>query len=391
MLYSPMVEGQIRQLIEAKPFELLEYSMRSELPLELRQYALVTARYLEGDLERLAAEIQTLENSVQQHTETWPQNLLALAALRQAIRTKKLSEKNLVELEQQPMLSSLEGEKYFLLGLAWENRKQDKNAMRMFEQSYQHFQKNHCPQKALRALYNRVAAESRVWPYKNFVLDCQSIIEYSKQLNEPRLAAMSTIMLSREYQVLRHFNQALAMADEAVEALQEEKGLLHYHHAVLHKAHILLNMNRLAEAKKLILETELSYLPEIQSARQLLLHALGEENSWEDGLFHQLMPTWKERVAELAPVTEDKTANGTVPTYMEERLLKTIWRNPKNKWDLIATLYNDTENSEVLENRFKNLVARVRKKYPNALLCKGSTYFLNSHEMQNLGGPYDPL
>lgn len=371
-----MVDHQIRQIIEAKPIDLLQISVRPDFSLNLRRYANVTARYLEGDLERLLEEIKLLESEPVVEV-TLTQDLLILAKLRYSMRSKNLLRKELLQLQNQKMLGALEGEKYFLLGLSFENINDDKEAMKMFELSYQHFQKNDCPKKSLRALYNRVAAESRIFPYKNFVFDYESIVQYSEALNELQFAGMALVMLSREHQILGNFIKAFEMAQKGIEALNEEKGCLHYYHALLHQAHVLIDLKKSEEAKKLIQETELSYLPEIKSARLLLLKSLGEAVDFNETLLASLMPTWKERIPELL-------TQKVQPTYMEERLLKIIWQNPTEKWDLISTLYKDTTDSEALENRFKNLVARVRKKYPGALICKGGFYYLNSNEIQNL-------
>lgn len=63
---------------------------------------------------------------------------------------------------------------------------------------------------------------------------------------------------------------------------------------------------------------------------------------------------------------------------LEERLLGALRKQPLHRWDLIKLLYPQESNTEILENRFKNLMARVRKKLPGILHCEEGIYRLKN-------------
>jgi hypothetical protein len=66
---------------------------------------------------------------------------------------------------------------------------------------------------------------------------------------------------------------------------------------------------------------------------------------------------------------------------LEEKLVRILARGPMNKNDLVAVIYSDeskTLDYETILNRFKNLLARVRKKAPNLIVFDGKRYFLTA-------------
>jgi len=61
---------------------------------------------------------------------------------------------------------------------------------------------------------------------------------------------------------------------------------------------------------------------------------------------------------------------------LEEKLLELLKTKSCSKWELVSLLYPDEGNSLLAENRFKNLLARVRKKCPGVVVCQSGLYQL---------------
>ena len=76
----------------------------------------------------------------------------------------------------------------------------------------------------------------------------------------------------------------------------------------------------------------------------------------------------------IVPKRAQTVIGTSSPSDLEQTLLRLAYNGPVEKWDLIERLYPAGGDSLALENRFKNLVARVRKKYPSLLTCHEGRY-----------------
>lgn len=341
-----------QEIIEAPLHTLPLLARDPALPEDLRAYAGILASYMQGDHEKLAEICSTLA----------PGPLLTLATLRLNYRRREIRAdflNGLAELE-----GPLEAERQFVLALAWESLGEEGRALGHFQKACALYRDFACPRKELRAMYNLIAAESRLHPHKNFVADCQAIIEASRRLGDASFEGMALTMLSREFQVAQAFTQALTMIERSLECLGPERGTIHYYHALLHKAHVLLDLKQDEAALEILKEAELAQFPQIQAARTLLLCALQPDRLWNRALEADLLPTWKNRVPQLSARQNQALTPVVSASELEKRLLRLVYNGPVEKWDLITRLYPEKTSSLTLENRFKNLIARVRKKYP---------------------------
>lgn len=358
----------LRLAIESSPEELAKLARDPFADQTVKIYAEAAHAYLAGDLERLEA--------IAAERASGDERVDALIELRASMRARRTNKAQLARLGALAWTGAFAAERDFLLGLAWERLGDDLAAAGRFSLAASGFEAVGCPRKALRAFYNVVAAESRARPYRNFVLDWQLIVNRSLALGDAAFAGMATVSLSREYQIVGLPERALGMAEEALRRMARERGTAHWFHALLQKAHVLLELGRSQEARAALVEAELAPFPEIQAARRLLLAALDpHESQWDERLAADLLPTWRERLEALRPRLRGRGSD-PAPSSLEERLLKLLWSGPVEKWELIERLYGAGGDALRLENRFKNLMARVRAKYPGAVLHRDGRYSL---------------
>jgi len=369
------VPKNLAEIIDSPTAEIHLLARDLRLAPAVRYYANVLSFYLQGDIERLR-ETQSRLSEFVEATSPLYEILTALTELRLRMRERRLRREYL-ESFPSAFDGPLAAEREFCLGLAWEQLEFHGAAAQHHQRAAALYQTHGCPKKSLRALYNVIAAESRVYPHKNFVADCQNVIERSRSLGESSFEGMALTMLSREYQVIGHSAQALEMARRSIKCLENERGSSHYFHAVLHLAHLCIEENNLREAELLLKEAELAPFREAQAARQLLLASIHAEHHWDSSLEASLLPTWRNRLPGLLSRLKGSISEGSArSSQLEERLLKLAYNGPIEKWDLIAKLYPDSVSQLVLENRFKNLLARVRKKYPGRVQCVEGRYHL---------------
>lgn len=354
------------QLIEAPTAQLHVYAVDPALSGDIGLYARALSYYMRGDREALALllEKQSADDV----------GLNGLLKLRLKIRARDVNALELEELSKLELPGVLNAELNFSLAVAWEIAGRDENTSAHFQKAAGLYRAAGCPRKALRSYYNFVAAESRLRPHKNYVAEYQAVIEMSKSVGDVAFEGMALTMISREYQIVELHDQALQMVDRALLLMEAERGALHFAHALLQKAHLLLDGERNEEGLRLIAEAEMAPFPEILAAARLLRSAFMPGAVWDRAWEKDLLPTWRNRLPQLS--MRAKTGVGPQISELEARLLKIIYNGPVEKWDLIERLYPAGGSALTLENRFKNLINRVRKKYPEKILCQDGRYSL---------------
>lgn len=335
------------------------------LPAPMLAYARVLSAFFQGDFEMLAAAVADVSQVGGELAE--------LARFRLRIYRRDLPDRELHRLADLQMPGPLDGEKYFCLGAAWETLGNEALASQSYARAAASYRAAGCPRKGLRANYNAVVSESRLRPHKGFIAEYQAVIEASRTLGETSFEGMALGMISREYQIAGLYQQALEMADGSLRCLESERGTIHYYHCLLHKAHVLIDLGRTRDIGVILHECEMAPFAPIQAARELLALSLNPGAVWNRDREKDLLPTWRNRIPQLAGQRTAISGSGPM-SDLEQTLLRLAYNGPVDKWDLIARLYPAERDSLVVENRFKNLVARVRKKFPGTLDCQDGRY-----------------
>lgn len=366
-----------RELADASLSRIHQMARDPELPVPVYFYSQFMSAFMVGDVEKMQKLQLQMDSLLEKQDPKISEDLKKVVNLRMKLRQKTLTQLDVEKAFAEKYFDVLEAEKLFVIARAWEMIGDDTKAMLVAVDASVVYKKCQCPKKALRSFYNSVAAESRMTPYKNFSAEFQTIIKMAQEVGDKSFAGMGLSMLSREYQIIGLHESALKYINEGIEYMIEERGSAHYYHALLQKAHLLIESKKEVEATMLLMECRLASFPEVRAARELLECALNPKKTWSSDLEKDLNPTWKERLPELlVSNTTQAIQIQEGPTLLEFKILKTLWSGPIPKWELIERLYPDEKDSYIVENRFKNLVARLRKKYPEVLQFAEGKYFI---------------
>jgi tetratricopeptide (TPR) repeat protein len=370
-----MPESDFSRVLEALPNELPILGRDLTVCEEARSYAMAISAFLQGDVEQLTAIHESCKTRLDQSEDGLA--VLELVSLRLKVRRNELIDEDLDESAVVLARPWAFAEWCFVSAMAWERLGRDDLAAASFSKAASLFKNLHCRRRTLRSMYNVVAAESRVRPHKNFVADCQAIVEEARRSNDEPFAGMALLMMSREYQVIGLHRSALEMADEALKALLPERGSIQYFGAKLHRAHVLIDLGQVTEAQLDITEAALCPFDQIQAARELLSYSIGQQDHIDPNIAERLLPTWRDRLDSLK-ASRDQRGNLSEAKLgdLEAQVLKLLWTGPIDKWDLVSRVYPNEQNSELAENRLKNLLARIRKKKPGVIACINGRYEL---------------
>jgi tetratricopeptide (TPR) repeat protein len=370
---------KLTEIIEASLTDLQIDARDFSLNYATRYYAEVILHFMNSNIEALKLKLDELQKDAKVQKELQPDtaDLQIITELRYRLRIKNLDASYLAKLLQKPLSEAFEAEKYFLLGRSYEELKNDKENINCSLQAATLYKKVGCHKKSVRAFYNAIVAESRLVPHKSYISEYQSVIQQSEKINDLVFTGMTQVMLSREYQIIGSIDEAFRLAEKGLFNLSRENGSFHYYHALLQQADVLIQMGRIDKAKINLGEVKLAHFPEIKAARYLLECLIDRKKIWNKDFEKDLIPTWKERLSLLSHKDlEDQ--NSASLTELEMKLVKILWNGPHSKWDMIAKIYSDTEDSEVLENRFKNLIARTKKKLPNTINFHDGRYYIEN-------------
>jgi hypothetical protein len=371
------MQMHFRKLAEASLTEIHQMARDAELPESVLFYAQYMAAFMSGDMEKMGALLQSAPKDLSQ-------DLLDLVNLRTRLRAKNISAEDIKNAEYRIYFDVLEAEKYFVLSRAWELLGREDLNIKSAMQASALYKRFECPKKSLRAFYNSVVAESRLTPYKNFIAEYQTVITLSREVKDEAFAGMALSMLSREYQIVGLPEKALICIEEGLQLLENERGSLHYFAGLLQKAHLLMETKNTAGAIPLLIECKMASFPEIRAIRTLLECSLEPGKEWPSELEKHLLPSWRERLPDLLRMNQISQEAQEAPTTLEFKVLKLLWSGPVPKWDLIERIYPEEQNSTLSENRFKNLVARLRKKFPEVLQFNDGQYFIQKNSSLDL-------
>lgn len=333
------------------------------LPDSLEAYRRVLFAFLSGDTAALEVETEKVRNE-----PDFP-FLVEFTTFRRDYLRESLSEKRVEEFSASAAAGHelWAGEHFMLLAAAEEQRARTAQAQRLYERAAAAYAAMGARGKALRAQFNSVTLLGHLDPKKTLIQENFFLYREAKRLHQPIVMAPALQNISREYQKMGALRMALKYATMAVAASAEDiRGHL-YFLAVVHRAHVLHDLGRHAEAEMDLEEARTSAFPSVKAA----CAALDSLVQGRATAAPSLTRSWQERVAEFAK----KSRRVTLSDH-EERLLQFVSAEPRTKFELVSHLFGDRLDPFAAENRLKNLVYRIRQKLPGLLLLENERYFL---------------
>lgn len=362
-------------IIDATRTELIELAARLELDPTAGArllYCQALQAYLDGDIMRLARLVAQWQSRLERTPAD--QAVAALLQLRLAIRERAEPATLAVALQKVEAAGSdfwpeFAGEAAFVCAMAYETLDQPKQAAPAYRRAAIYLREVGAHKKSVKAELNAVVADSRIDPDRKLLAEYDQVYRRAKAVGQRGVAGVALLNVSREMQILGAHKAALRMCNRAIALLRADVGTLPYYLALLHRGHLLLDLGRATEAE-LDLETlRLSRHAEVCEGLKALraLHPPGGSDKTLPINEARLTPTWRARL---------RTASAPVLGELEERLFSLLSEGPKDRFELIAQLYGDSLGFEVLENRFKVLLNRIRKKRPGEIVLESGKYRL---------------
>lgn len=365
MKYPINREGIIawNALIQLELSELEEWIWKSSAENIFYGYVEALIAYLSHDVDSLQKKCEQISSEC----------LQKLAKMRLAVRTRKISLSDCAQFSKYLEEHGSEffyAEGQFILAQAYEVLGDNRKMRDQFRKAAKFLEKNSCHKKAIKAYQNSLAAETRLHPDKHFIRQHFLILKKAKAAGAFVVMGTTLGNIAREYQKLGAYLAALKFANKAVALYEDSQDSREYYNALLQRAELYVLLERITEAKVDLDFIKISPFPEIQEAlrafENIYFHAGHSINS------APLVPAWRERAENI---TAEKSRKALSP--MEEKLLLALSKTGRDKFALIAALYPGDKDFIKLENRFNNLLNRLRKKRPNLICFDGKEYFLS--------------
>jgi hypothetical protein len=191
-------------------------------------------------------------------------------------------------------------------------------------------------------------------------------------------AGLALNNIARELQKTGSLETALRYSNRALLLLKKDRSSLHYYMALLNRCHILCDLLLWSEAQKIFDEIMSGSFIEVKAASAALYKIINNKKSTADVNRIELNPTWSERLNNKA-----EHADSLTPT--EEKFIAYISEVRRSKEQIIQHLFGDLIDSESANNRFKNLLSRIRKKRPLLVTFENGVFGLEDDGVHIFG------
>jgi tetratricopeptide (TPR) repeat protein len=339
---------------------LKEMAQSGEISDSSRVYLDGLIAYLEGDNQKLE-ELQMLAVASEP-------TVAQILGLRLAIRKDAVEESAILSvLNEGRGAALLDAEIHFVSAMAYELLYMEDKARKSYLRAATLFRIHGVFKREIKCLQNEVASRSRQLPEGRYISDYQAVAKKAEQCGAKGTAGICYLNISREYQRIGANQAALNFANQSLALLDSEHGSLNFYLALCHRAHLLFQMKRTKEAELDIEMVSIAPFQEVKAAVWAMQSKRINANPPEG-----LLPTWQERLDEgiEIPETEKSKRSGE----LENALFTALGNGPCDKHTLIRFLYGDRLSVHVTENRLKNLLNRIRKKYPNVVAYVDGKY-----------------
>jgi len=376
-------ENEIKFVFQAPAMELREFLIEKKVfnCASLEFYARGLLFYLEGKendlrvhLENspdvpdfdLARSILTVRLSILTGDEL-PLGLIA--NLKVLVRQDRL-------IDLRPSECAWAAEADFSLAIFEETKKNYFEAEELFARAHEGFVRVGFEIKAVKALHNIFSARSKRVPTLRQIPEYQNCARWAERAGDLSTQAMAYTNLSREFQILKAYRVSLKYANLAVQLLERDfYATYNYYFSLCHRAHLHWELGNQVLAKCDYEEARGTSHVEIKTALAVLKNWMGEEESEEKSIPSDVdtMPTWNERMINGIYLVD--TPLKELPE-LEYRLLECLSQGPQLSIDLIKHIWGTSIDYIHLENRFKQLLVRFRKRCPGLVAYAEGKYFL---------------
>lgn len=373
MTWPTLLQLSLTEHLETLRLLKLESASRPEEAAQ-ETYVSFMIAFFRLDLERMKLILAKSEQS-DSMTPEWLKRLFQLRVMiREDVQPEPLRqfEKTFNEL---PTEDYQRGEILYSLGVAYHALKLYSEAEDRFLQASALLEKAGADKKSLRALMSSLASYSCVNPQSRLFFEYSTLCRKALRISDYQTAGTCLVNISREYQRLNLLQAALEVIEEAGRLFEEHAlGSREHALAIVQRAHLLFQLKRTREATRELEVATMNRHPEVQSAVRCLAEMFQVEDRAENS--NQILPTWQERQEE----EPEKKSLGRLETLVMEL----ISQSPKTRNELVEKVYGSSIESDYTHARIKNILARIRKRFPGLIYFDGEKYFVTDQETEAL-------
>lgn len=253
----------------------------------------------------------------------------------------------------------------FIAGTACLQKSEYRQAEEFYLQAATHYEFAGSFKKSIRAQLSSLAAYTCVFPESRLFHEYSVIHEKAMAVGERLSAGTALINISRELQRIKALPHALTTIDKALDILKEDhRSSREFSLAMAQRADLYFQLDKKVEGTNDVIFALCHPHAEVQSA----CHVLAQKYQLDLLALQSqtILPTWQER--------KNQNSQSEILTVMESLLLKLLSERPRAKSDLMDALFGEKISTESKNNRFKNLISRVRSKVPGVIVIKDGIF-----------------
>lgn len=370
-----MGELNILNILEATADELEELLLQLESSSPDAFYARILKHYLRGQAEEMTALVDSVSFDIKENS-SW-KIVLELSKLRLLVRRNLMCEAPLAraEINALNIETHWKAEVAFVWAMYWDVHRNDPRAKDLYLFAQKLFLECGLRKKAAKSFQNSVASESRINPERRLIPEYHCAAQMAKEAKDFGSAGTALSNLSREFQLMKAPHVALKIANEALEFLRlSAYGTYQFYNALCNRCHLNIELEYFNAAVMDFEEASAAQFIEIKAQLGILkkwLDELGLKSEIKTDSVAQkhMRPSWVERV--------DKVSTDQAKlSELEAQLVHILLEGSQDRHYLIEKLWGTQSDFFALENRFKQLVHRLRKKEPSLLGFKEGKYFI---------------
>lgn len=359
---TPAQPAEWAQVIDSTYESLRSLVLERTLSREPGLYAEAMLAYFQSDDSGMSRAQETTQNH----------DVHALISVRRELRARRRNPQVLQKaLRDVSDASWAQGELLFLAGAWHEAEGEFSRSEAAFQESRVHYLKACAPRKALRSELNALAASTRLSPRRFLASRYLELRERARELSEQDIEAQCEALLSRAFQRLGCLSLARDHAERALSLSTEAFGSLQRQRIESHLALLLIQSGFKLQAETWTETLMHSEFSEIRAIASLLSAAHAGSHTLTDEIWENLPSSWRERW--LEHISKDWST-----TDLEGQLIGALAQRSRSIAELGSILYPDLQNRESSLARTREILRRVRKRWPGLVLRQDELYTLDS-------------
>lgn len=379
------VENSFVRMLELSLLDLFAYESLCLKDDPFHFYFDVLVFYLSGNKTELRQHLDKRDGAGKPADDLHFEIAIAIAELRYLVLEKQRLQLISIEdlkkefrnklgnhFEQPPLL--WEGEWHFVWARLHDMKKEHSAASERYVMANEAYKKIGAEKKAVKAYFNALICLERTQDSSCLHYKYLNLIQEARKVNEYSVVGMALLALSQKLLDVGALRLALEYVQRSLAFLGKERGSSNYFKALLHRSLLFYLSGQTDKARTDYQEAKLSTHAEVLSTISVLEMKEARVDLHD---FHEaVLPyAWSSRLH------YEKT-NLNFLGFQEEQLIKILLKGPCSKSRILEKVWGPSIelDPEHIDLRFKKLMWRIKKKYPEIIAFENGLYSISSFQ-----------